>query len=153
MTAIELTGLRIDGPHGPLVHGIDLAVEAGQALGIVGESGSGKSLTLKAIISLLPRGVRVASGQVAVTGRLGMVFQDPLSALDPLTTVGNHVIEICRYVRGMSRSAARARAVELFTEVGLPDPAAKLRSYPHQLSGGQRQRVVLAIAQIGRAHV
>lgn len=146
MSAVELTGLCIDGPHGRLVHGIDLSVEAGAAIGIVGESGSGKSLTLKAIIGLLPRGVRVAGGAVTTSGRLGMVFQDPLSALDPLTTVGNHVIEICRHVRGMSRSAARARAVALFTEVGLPDPVAKLRSYPHQLSGGQRQRVVLAIA-------
>ena len=146
MSAIEVAGLSIDGPHGRLVHGIDLRVEAGEAIGVVGESGSGKSLTLKAIIGLLPRGVRIAAGTVTTSGRLGMVFQDPLSALDPLTTVGNHVIEICRHVRGMSRSAARARAVELFTEVGLPDPVARLRSYPHQLSGGQRQRVVLAIA-------
>ena len=146
MRAIELTGLSIDGPHGPLVDGIDLRVEAGEATGIVGESGSGKSLTLKAIIGLLPRGVRVSGGEITANGRLGMVFQDPLSALDPLATVGAQVIEVCRYVRGLSRSAARARAVELFTEVGLPDPVVKLRSYPHQLSGGQRQRVVLAIA-------
>lgn len=146
MSAVELAGLTIEGPRGTIVHGIDLSVEAGEAIGIVGESGSGKSLTLKSIIGLLPRGVRVSAGTVTTSGRLGMIFQDPLSALDPLTTVGNHVIEICRHVRGMSRAAARARAVELFTEVGLPDPGAKLRSYPHQLSGGQRQRVVLAIA-------
>lgn len=153
MTAIELTRVSIDGPHGTLVHGLELHVEAGEAIGIVGESGSGKSLTLKAIIGLLPRGVHVSAGQITANGRLGMVFQDPLSALDPLATAGSQVIEICRYVRGLSRSAARARAIELFTEVGLPDPVATMRSYPHQLSGGQRQRVVLAIALAGEPEI
>lgn len=144
--AVSVRGLTIGSRAGTLVRGIDLDVPAGSAVGLVGESGSGKSLTLRAVIGLLPRGVEVTGGSIAVTGRLGMVFQDPSSALDPLVTVGSQVIEVCRHVRGMSRDAARHRAVELFAEVGIPDPEQRLRSYPHELSGGQRQRVVLAVA-------
>ena len=144
--ALTVRGLSIGSRAGSLVHGIDLDVPLGAAVGLVGESGSGKSLTLRSVIGLLPRGVEVTGGSIGVTGRLGMVFQDPSSALDPLVTVGAQVVEVCRHVRGMTKAVARRRAVELFAEVGLPDPEARLRSYPHQLSGGQRQRVVLAVA-------
>ena len=144
--ALTVRGLTIASRTGTLVHGVDLDVPQGAAVGLVGESGSGKSLTLRSLIGLLPRGLAVTSGTVGVTGRLGMVFQDPSSALDPLVTVGSQVVEVCRHVRGMTKAVARQRAVELFTEVGIPDPEARLGSYPHELSGGQRQRVVLAVA-------
>ena len=144
--AVTVRGLTIASRAGTLVHGVDLDVPAGAAVGLVGESGSGKSLTLRSVIGLLPRGVEITGGSIGVTGRLGMVFQDPSSALDPLVTVGSQVTEVCRHVRGMTKAAARRRAVELFEEVGIPDPERRLRSYPHELSGGQRQRVVLAVA-------
>lgn len=144
--AVTVRGLTIASRAGTLVHGVDLDVPAGAAVGLVGESGSGKSLTLRSVIGLLPRGVEITGGSIGVTGRLGMVFQDPSSALDPLVTVGSQVMEVCRHVRGMTKAAARRRAVELFEEVGIPDPERRLRSYPHELSGGQRQRVVLAVA-------
>jgi peptide/nickel transport system ATP-binding protein len=144
--AVTVRGLTIASRAGMLVHGVDLDVPAGAAVGLVGESGSGKSLTLRSVIGLLPRGVEVTGGSIGVTGRLGMVFQDPSGALDPLVTVGSQVVEVCRHVRGMTKTAARRRAVELFEEVGIPDPERRLRSYPHELSGGQRQRVVLAVA-------
>jgi peptide/nickel transport system ATP-binding protein len=144
--AIAVRGLRLGSGKTTLVDGIDLTVESGHAVGIVGESGSGKSLTLRAIIGLLPRGVEQLSGTVEVEGHAGLVFQDPLSALDPLIPVGKQVIEVCRFTAGLSKTAARARALELFTEVGIPDPEQRLGWYPHELSGGQRQRVVIALA-------
>lgn len=146
MSAVAVRGLRLNSRDRPLVNGVDLAAASGEALGIVGESGSGKSLTLRAILGLLPRGIERTAGEIEVAGRVGMVFQDPLSALDPLMTVGAQVAEVCRHVRGMSRAAAKARVLELFGLVGLPDPADRARRYPHELSGGQRQRVVIALA-------
>ncbi len=142
---LAVTGLRIAGET-ELVHGVDLALAPGEALGIVGESGSGKTLTLRAVMGLLPRGLRVSGGQVEAGGRVAMIFQDPLSYLDPMTRVGNLLAEVCRAHAGGSVAAARARARELFVAVRLPDPDALLRRYPHQLSGGQRQRVLLALA-------
>jgi len=141
---LAVTGLRIVGET-ELVHGVDLTVAPGEAVGIVGESGSGKTLTLRAVMGLLPRGLRT-SGRVEVGGRVAMIFQDPLSYLDPMTRVGNLLVEVCRAHSGGSVASARVRARELFVAVRLPDPDALLRRYPHQLSGGQRQRVLLAIA-------
>ncbi len=142
---LAVTGLRISGET-ELVHGVDLALAPGEALGIVGESGSGKTLTLRAVMGLLPRGLRVSGGTVEAGGRVAMIFQDPLSYLDPMTRVGTLLAEICRAQHGGSVASARARARELFVDVRLPDPDTLLRRYPHQLSGGQRQRVLLAIA-------
>jgi len=142
---LAVTGLRIMGET-ELVHGVDLVVASGEAVGIVGESGSGKTLTLRAVMGLLPRGLRVSGGQVEAGGRVAMIFQDPLSYLDPMTRVGNLLAEVCRAQSGGSVASARARARELFVAVRLPDPDALLRRYPHELSGGQRQRVLLAIA-------
>jgi ABC-type glutathione transport system ATPase component len=129
-----------------LLHGVSLGVEPGGALGVVGESGSGKSLTLRAVMGLLPRGLRATGGTVRVAGTAAMIFQDPLTFLDPLMRVGNQVAEVSRAVRGGTRHAARARALELLDTVRLPEAAALARRYPHQLSGGQRQRVLLALA-------
>jgi ABC-type glutathione transport system ATPase component len=143
--ALAVTGLRITGET-ELVRGVEVSLAPGEALGIVGESGSGKTLTLRAIMGLLPRGLSRTGGSIEVGGRVGMIFQDPLSYLDPMTRVGNLLAEVCRAHHGGTAAAARARALSLFEAVRLPDPAELLRRYPHQLSGGQRQRVLLAIA-------
>ena len=127
-----------------LLHGVSLTVAPGEALGLVGESGSGKSLTLRAVMGLLPRGLSRTGGRIDLEGsRPAMVFQDPLTFLDPLMRVGHQVAEVCA-ARGRGRRAARARALDVFGTVRLP--AGLFRRYPHQLSGGQRQRVLLAIA-------
>ncbi|MFC4002625.1 ABC transporter ATP-binding protein [Prauserella oleivorans] len=142
---------------------VSFSVEPGQTVGLVGESGSGKSVTSLAIMGLLPkRGARV-SGSVTFEdtdlltlsdkqlrdrrGRdLGMVFQDPLSSLNPVVSIGLQLTEVLERHRGMSRKAARSEAVELLSRVGLPDPQRRIGEYPHQLSGGMRQRVLIAIA-------
>jgi oligopeptide/dipeptide ABC transporter ATP-binding protein len=144
------------------VDGISFELAAGTSLGIVGESGSGKSLTLRALMSLLPASARVESGTIALDGkplpllgrasrqarrgRMAMIFQDPLSALDPVHTVGAQVAEVPRRVLGTSRGRAWERAVELLGMVGIADPSSRAKAFPHQLSGGMRQRVAIAIA-------
>ena len=152
--AVTVTGLRIENRQGgALVDGLDLAVAPGAALGIVGESGSGKSLSLRALLGMMPPGTRVAAGDVRVGGRVGMVFQDPLTALDPLTRVGVQVREAVRAAGGRRGSevltSPGARVLDLLRDVGLSDPERIARAYPHQLSGGQRQRVVIAMALAG----
>jgi peptide/nickel transport system ATP-binding protein len=147
-----------------LVRGLSFEVEPGQTLGLVGESGSGKSLTLRALLGLLPHPVHVASGTAVWRGgtdllsaddrvqrrtrgsEIAMIFQDPLESLDPMYTVGAHLVEVLTVRGGLSRSGARRRAVELLARVGIPAPEERVRAYPHQLSGGMRQRVVIALA-------
>lgn len=159
--AVRVRGLRVvpvahpDAP--PLVDGLDLDVAPGEALGIVGESGSGKSLTLRALLGLPPRGVRVTASELRVGGPVGMVFQDPLTALDPLTRVGSQLRAAVQASapadapRDRTQSTARVR--ELLEAVQLLDPARIARAYPHELSGGQRQRVVIALALAGNPAV
>lgn len=142
---LAVDDLRVAGET-ELLHGISLAVALGEAVGVVGESGSGKSLTLRAVMGLLPRGLRVSGGRIRVDGTAAMVFQDPLSFLDPLARVGSQVAEVCRTVHRGSPRASRTRALELLESVRLPDAAVLARRYPHQLSGGQRQRVLIALA-------
>jgi peptide/nickel transport system ATP-binding protein len=98
------------------------------------------------VLDLLPSGITRTAGTVETTGRVGMVFQDPQTALDPLVPVGKQVAEASRFARKTGKPAAREHALDLFRQVGLPDPEQKLRAYPHELSGGQRQRVVIAMA-------
>src|SRR5579863_537282 len=145
-----------------VVDGVSFAVEAGRSLGIVGESGSGKSLTLRGVMALAPASVRIDSGSVVLAGdelpmygrrtraarrgRMAMIFQDPLSALDPVHPAGAQVAEIARRVGGRSRRAAWTRAVELMDLVGIREASRRARDYPHQLSGGMRQRVMIAMA-------
>ncbi|PXY31258.1 ABC transporter ATP-binding protein [Prauserella muralis] len=145
------------------VDGISFDVEPGQTVGLVGESGCGKSVTSLAIMGLLPsRGVDV-SGSVSFEGTellhlsqrrlderrgrdLGMVFQDPLSSLNPVVPIGVQIAEVLQRHRELSRKQARSEAAELLNRVGIPDPARRLDEYPHQLSGGMRQRALIAIA-------
>ncbi|WP_052961384.1 MULTISPECIES: ABC transporter ATP-binding protein [unclassified Leucobacter] len=136
------------------VRGIDLRVRRGEALGLVGESGSGKSLTMRALLDVLPeggsRGGTVALETVAADGsrvpaRAALVFQEPLSALNPTMRVGDAIAEAAR-ARGVRPRAARALAVDLLAQVGVPEPEQRARDWPHELSGGLRQRVMIAVA-------
>jgi oligopeptide/dipeptide ABC transporter ATP-binding protein len=163
---LEVRDLRVSVARGDArfsaVDGVSFSVRAGDAFGIVGESGSGKSLTLRAIMALLPSAARLEGGAVLLEGsalaasgrrarvqrraRVAMVFQDPLSALNPVRTIGQQVAEVPRRVLGRSRVESRRRAIELLGLVGIPDPARRFEAYPHQLSGGMRQRVAIAMA-------
>jgi oligopeptide/dipeptide ABC transporter ATP-binding protein len=151
------------------VRGVSYDLAPGRTLGIVGESGSGKSATALAIMGLLPATARV-TGSVRVKGRelvgldddalseirgrdIGMVFQDPLSALTPVLNIAEQLAEGLDAHADLSRAAVRARSIELLELVGLPDPVARLKSYPHELSGGMRQRVMIAIAIANRPSV
>ena len=145
---VRVRGLTVsaEGPERQLVRGIDLDVAPGDALGIVGESGSGKSLTLRAVLGMLPSGTRRSGGVAAVGGPVGMVFQDPLTALDPLTRVGS---QLRAALRAAGRAATAPDIVALLELVQLAEPGRIARAYPHELSGGQRQRVVIAMALAG----
>lgn len=148
------------------IRGVSFEVAAGDALGIVGESGSGKSITLKAILDLLPSNATITSGDIIVEGvsvsslapskrrsvlseKFGIVFQDAISALNPVLSVGDQIMEVPRYRLGYSKQDARAKALELMNLVGIPEAEKRLKSYPHQLSGGLRQRVAIALALAG----
>jgi peptide/nickel transport system ATP-binding protein len=156
---VEIGGRRV-------VDGISFDVPEGGRVGLIGESGSGKSLTALAILGLLPEGA-IAHGSVSWRGReilglpdrelagirgdeIGMVFQEPATALNPIRTVGRQIAESIRIHERVPRAQARARAVAEAERVALPDPAAIVRRYPHQLSGGQRQRAAIAAALAAR---
>ena len=142
---------------------VSFSVRPGEHVGLVGESGSGKSVTSLAIMGLLPtRGVQVG-GRVEYAGQdlltmphnlrnslrgeqIAMVFQDPMSSLNPVVRIGTQIAEVLERHKGLKRKAALERAVELLRTVGIPDPGRRVRDYPHQLSGGMRQRVLIAIA-------
>jgi oligopeptide/dipeptide ABC transporter ATP-binding protein len=145
------------------VDGVSLEVEAGEAVGLVGESGSGKSMTLRAILGVLPPEATITSGQVVLDGadlvelskaqlneirgrKIAMIFQEPMSALNPVMRVGPQIAEGPQVHLGLNRARAAERAVELMRRVGIPDPERRYRSYPHEFSGGMRQRVMIAIA-------
>ncbi len=171
--ALEVDNLTVSVRRGDqrfnAVESVSFSVEAGEAYGIVGESGSGKSLTLRAIMALLPPSARLSGGEMLFEGRplaakgraarkqrrgcMTMVFQDPLSALNPVRTIGRQIAEVSQRVLGRSRSESRERAIELLGLVGVPDPVGRFGAYPHQLSGGMRQRVAIAMALAGEPTV
>jgi oligopeptide/dipeptide ABC transporter ATP-binding protein len=145
------------------VDGLSFSVLKGQAMGIVGESGSGKSMTLRAILGVLPPGAKITGGQVLLDGqdvarmskrqlnairgpKLAMIFQEPMTALNPVMRVGWQIAEGPRLHLGLSRPQARERALDLMRRVGIPDPERRFSAYPHEFSGGMRQRVMIAIA-------
>ena len=166
MSTLTVDGLRVRlrTPAGEvtIVDGVDYVVEPGEVFGIAGESGSGKTISMLALLGLLPDGAKVegqarfgdheligmpASQLRRISGReLAMVFQDPFTSLHPMLTVGRQLTEHVRLHLGLDRNAARRRAIELLEDVRIPDPAAALHRYPHQFSGGMRQRLAIAIA-------
>ncbi|MGH3918176.1 MAG: ABC transporter ATP-binding protein [Pseudonocardiaceae bacterium] len=164
---------RTDEGRVQAVRGVSFELRRGEVLGIVGESGSGKSVTSLAVMGLLPGPAR-ASGSVRLRGRSGdtellgasdkelsrvrgqeiaMIFQDPMTSLNPVYPVGYQIAEAIRAHRDVTRDAARKQALELLDLVSIPDPSERARSYPHELSGGMRQRVVIAIAMANRPEV
>ncbi len=162
---VQNLSVTLHTPHGdlPAVADVSLSVGAEETLGIVGESGSGKTMLARSIMGLLPRARASASGSVKLKGvemvgarasdlrrlwatEVAMIFQDPMTALNPVMRVGRQIDETLRVRLGLSRSAARARAIELLEMVGIPSPEKRYAAYPGQLSGGMRQRVVIAMA-------
>lgn len=145
------------------VDGISVSVERGEVLAIVGESGSGKSVSMLAVMGLLPWTARITADRMLFQGKdiqkisaserrtligkdIAMIFQEPVASLNPCFTVGFQIEEVLRIHMGMDKKTRHARAIELFTLVGLPDPEERLKHFPHQMSGGQCQRVMIAIA-------
>jgi peptide/nickel transport system ATP-binding protein len=158
------TFFHAEGTVARAVDGVSFTVGAGETLAIVGESGSGKSVTSLSIMRLVPIPPgEIAGGRVLFRGRdllalpepemrhirgneIGMIFQEPMSSLNPLLTVGEQIAEVVRLHQGLGRTAARQRAIEMLGRVNIPDPERRAREYPHRLSGGMRQRVMIAMA-------
>ncbi len=164
LLSVEDVSVELPTPRGALraVDGVDLALAPGRTLGVVGESGSGKTMLSRAVLGLLPKRASLG-GRVMFEGQdlarlspaalrrlrgpaLAVVFQDPMSSLNPVLTIGTQIVETLNAHLGIARHAATRRAVELLASVGIPAPEQRLRQYPHQLSGGMRQRVAIAIA-------
>ena len=171
MSLLQVKHLFVEFPsrHGTLraLDDISFEIAPGEILGVVGESGAGKSLTGAAIIGLLEPPGRVASGEILLEGqridnlsheqmrhirgrKIGAIFQDPLTSLDPLYTVGRQLVETIRAHLPLNAAEARRRAIELLQETGIPAAEERLDQYPHQFSGGMRQRVVIALALAGQ---
>lgn len=166
-TVLEVRDLRVEFPTrtGVLtaLDGVSLSIQRGEILGVVGESGAGKSMTGLAILGLLEPPGRIAGGEIRLSGdridtlseremenvrggRIGAIFQDPLTSLNPLFRVGDQLVETIRLHTALGKDQARARALDLLREVGIPAPENRIDAYPHQFSGGMRQRVVIALA-------
>ena len=164
---LQVRDLRIEIPtrRGVLtaIDGVSFDISDGEILGVVGESGAGKSLTGAAIIGLLEPPLHIAGGEITLEGqridnlpysrmrairgkKIGAIFQDPLTSLNPLYTIGRQLIETIQTHTDLSASKARDRSIELLREVGIPAPERRINAYPHQFSGGMRQRVVIALA-------
>ncbi|THA68595.1 ABC transporter ATP-binding protein [Streptomyces sp. A0958] len=159
-----------DGPPLRAVRGVSFTLRRGETLAVVGESGSGKSTTALALTRMLPGTGRITTGTVRLEGRdlaavgdeelravrgarIGMIFQDPMTALNPVLTAGRHIEEVLRTHGNRDRAARRARAVELLDRVGIPEPHRRADDHPHQFSGGQRQRILIATALAGEPDI
>jgi peptide/nickel transport system ATP-binding protein len=171
---VDISDLKVhflvDGALVRAVDGIDLQIARGRTLGIVGESGCGKSITARAIMGLVRSASTRTSGRIAFTrksgervdmltlpadgsamrairgGEIAMIFQEPMTSLNPVFTIGDQILEAITWHTDLRGKAAEKRALEMLDQVGIPDPQARMRSYPHQLSGGMRQRVMIAMA-------
>jgi peptide/nickel transport system ATP-binding protein len=167
MSLLRIENLRVEFPtrRGVLlaVDDVSLSIEEGEVLGLVGESGAGKTLTGMAVIDLLEPPGRIAHGEISLDGqkivglapetmrrirgaKIGAIFQDPLTSLNPLYTIGKQLVETIQTHTDLTSGAARERAIALLKEVGIPAAEQRLRAYPHEFSGGMRQRVVIALA-------
>ena len=167
MALVEIENLSVEFPtQGGImraVDGVSLKLEEGEVLGVVGESGSGKSVTMLALMGLIPFPGRVKADKLTFNGRdlltisdkdrrrltgkdVAMIFQEPMTSLNPSFTIGFQLTETLRLHEGMDRKAARRRAIELLEQVGIPSPESRLSAFPHQLSGGMNQRVMIAMA-------
>ena len=168
LLAVEDLTLAFPGAGGwqPVLRGLSFEISAGELVGLVGESGSGKSLTALAIMGLVPAPGRILGGSLRYRGeellelpearrrkyrggRVGIVFQEPMTALNPVLTIGTQIVEAVRQHRRLSKTEARREAARLLDLVAIPDPEERLKDYPHQLSGGQRQRAMIAMALAG----
>lgn len=160
-------GFRQGAEFHKAVNGVSLTIGCGEAFALVGESGSGKSVTALSLMRLLPRGGQITAGRARLDGtdllrmpeaevskirgrRIGMIFQDPMSSLNPVLTIGQQIGEALRLHQGLKGSALKARARDLLDQVGLPNPARHFDEYPHQFSGGMRQRAMIAMALAGQ---
>jgi oligopeptide/dipeptide ABC transporter ATP-binding protein len=164
---LELSGLRTvfdtEGGQVRAVDGVSFSLQRGATLGIVGESGSGKSVMSLSILRLVSAPGRISAGQIALEGRdllklseeqmrelrgktIAMIFQEPMTSLNPVYTIGRQIGEVLELHEGLNRARARARSIELLKSVGIPAPERRIDSYPHELSGGMRQRVMIAMA-------
>ncbi|HYS15022.1 MAG TPA: ABC transporter ATP-binding protein, partial [Burkholderiaceae bacterium] len=164
---LEITDLHteLDTDSGVVraVEALDLTIERGETFALVGESGCGKSMTALSILRLLPENGRVTQGAVRVEGtdivqlpearmrdvrgrRVGIIFQEPTTSLNPVVPIGKQIVEVIERHTMLRGAAARAKAIDWLTRVGIPDPAVRIGAYPFQMSGGQKQRVMIAIA-------
>ncbi len=156
-------GKRHDGHFQAILDNVNFKVKQGETLAIVGESGCGKSMTALSIMGLLPRAIQVASGKVIFGGKdlaglsrkeidqvrgkdIAMIFQEPMTSLNPSFTIGNQLSEVLKIHTALQPNERKERVLELLSQVGIPDPTGKFKSYPHELSGGMRQRVMIAMA-------
>lgn len=154
----------------PVVEDVSFDLNAGQVLALVGESGCGKSMTALSVMRLVPRPGRVIGGQILLDGQdilklsvtemrdvrghgIAMIFQEPMTSLNPVVTCGDQVVEALRLHERLSYKAAKERAIHAFTQVGIPDPAQRFDAYPHQLSGGLKQRVMIAMALCAKPRI
>jgi oligopeptide/dipeptide ABC transporter ATP-binding protein len=159
------TTLGTGGPE--ILSGVDISLNSGEVLGVVGESGSGKSMLALSIMGLLPRPITVSGGEILLQGRnllqlpaqdlralrgkdMAMIFQEPMTSLNPVMRVGQQIGEVLRWHRSMQGDDARQEGIALLKRVEMPDPQRQIDAYPHELSGGMRQRVMIAIALAGR---
>ena len=164
--ALTITVPSPTGEEAAVVDGVSFDVAAGEIVALVGESGCGKSLTGLALLDLVPLPVRIASGDILFEGKdvrelpprekerlrgggIGLIFQEPGSALDPVRTIGSELVDVLRRHCGLSRSGARAEALRWLQRVALPDPERQMDAYPHAMSGGMRQRAMIALALAG----